>query len=452
MTTERPPSSWSDTEKRLWRAYRRGERLDLRAGDARLDDPSRTADWPADRTVRADALALLLLHGPQPEPGRSCRLDLLGARVTGRLDLTGATVAVPVKLMACGFAERVVLDYAEVTWWNLDGSHLPGLDGEGLRVGLWLGLRNGTVADELWLHDARISGGLDLSGTTLRGSGGFALMGKQMTVDGGLRARGLRAAGELRLSRSRIGGTLDLTGARLSPATGADGAADLEDLRAQRLLLDLDPSSRGTVSLAAAEIGTLVATPGSWPGRCTLDLAGTTFTALEPVADCPPRTRLDWLTRHVAAPSPAVHARVAAAYRQAGQEQAARTVLIRQERLRHRSFGPAGRIWGLLLEAVVGFGYRPARALLWLALLVAAGTAYFGLTGPPRPVNPAGGPTWDPLLYVLDLVVPFLGLGQRTAWDPAHAAKAVALSLTVAGWVLATAVAGGAARVLNRST
>ncbi|MFE5585721.1 hypothetical protein [Kitasatospora sp. NPDC056531] len=390
----------------------------------------------------------LLLQPPPAEPGRLARLDLQGAHISGRLDLTGARIAAPVKLLGCGFAERVLLDYAEVTWWNLNGTHLPGLDAEGLRVDLWLGLRDAVVTHELWLLDARFSGGLDLSGTILRGADGFALMAKQMTVDGGLRAQNLRAEGELRLSRTRIAGTLDLAGARLTQTHG--GAADFEDLHARRVLLDLHPDSTGTLTFTAAELGTLVADPARWPADCTLDLTATAFAGLEPAADCPAPARLAWLAAHVTAPSPAVYARVAAAYRQAGQEQAARDVLIRKERRRHQSLGPAGHAWGLLLEAVVGYGYRPARALLWLLLLLAGGTGYFALTGAPRAVNPTGGPAWDPLLYVMDLVVPFLSLGQRAAWDPSGAAKAAALALTVAGWILATAVAGGAARVLNR--
>ncbi|MER7753138.1 hypothetical protein [Kitasatospora sp. NPDC097643] len=447
--TAHPPPTWTATEQRLWHAYRRGERTDLQTGDPQTDNPAHAATWPAERTVRAEALTHLLLHGPAPEPGHVPRLDLVGARITGRLDLTGATIGVPVKLRSCGFAERVLLDYAEITWWNLDGSHLPGLDGEGLRVGLWLGIRDATLTDDLWLHDARISGGLDLSRTTLLGGADdFALMGKQMTIDGGLRAHGLQAHGELLLSRSRIGGALDLTDARLGQTHG--GAADFEDVHTRRVALRLDPASTGAINLASAEIGTLVADPARWPEQCTLNLTAATFTTLEPTADHPAADRLAWLAAHVVNPSPALYAQVAAAYTRSGQEQAAREVVIHKERLRYQSLGPAGRIWGRLLGITVGYGYRPSRALYWLLLLLAAGTAYFQVTGAPRAVNPGSGPSWDPLLYVIDLVVPFLSLGQRTAWDPAHTAKAIALLLTIAGWILTTAIAGGAARLLNR--
>jgi hypothetical protein len=355
-----------------------------------------------------------------------------------------------VKLMSCAFDERLVVDYAEVTWWNLDSCQMPGFEGEGLQVGLWLGMRNAVVSDELWLHDARLSGGLDLSGTVVEGASGFAVMGKQMIIDGDLRARGLQTRGELRLSRSRIGGTLDLTGARLTATSS--GAADLDAIHARRVELDLHPSCAGRLSLAAATVEVLVADPDIWPAHCNLDLSSASFTTLQPTTNCPPGTRLNWLAQHVIAPSPAIYSQIAAAYRQAGQEQAARHVLIHRERARYRALGKAATVWGLLLNAVVGFGYRPSRALLWVAALTASGTWYFTWTGPPRAVNPGGGPTWDPLLYVLDLLLPFLSLGQRSAWDPTHLAKAVALALTITGWILATAVVGGVTRLLNRDT
>ncbi|MFD0470454.1 hypothetical protein ACFQ0B_20665 [Nonomuraea thailandensis] len=60
------------------------------------------------------------------------------------------------------------------------------------------------------------------------------------------------------------------------------------------------------------------------------------------------------------------------------------------------------------------------------------------------------GPAWDPVLYVLDLIVPVANLGHRTAWDPAGIDKAVSVVLILSGWLLATAVIAGVGRVLNR--
>jgi hypothetical protein len=67
-----------------------------------------------------------------------------------------------------------------------------------------------------------------------------------------------------------------------------------------------------------------------------------------------------------------------------------------------------------------------------------------------RPLKEHEHPTWDPIVYALDLVIPIVDLGQEKAWDPVGVNKAVAMVLVVAGWLLATAVVAGARRLLSR--
>jgi hypothetical protein len=50
----------------------------------------------------------------------------------------------------------------------------------------------------------------------------------------------------------------------------------------------------------------------------------------------------------------------------------------------------------------------------------------------------------------VDLLVPLLDLGHDKVWDPVGADKAVALSVMVVGWVLATTVITDSGRILGR--
>jgi hypothetical protein len=50
----------------------------------------------------------------------------------------------------------------------------------------------------------------------------------------------------------------------------------------------------------------------------------------------------------------------------------------------------------------------------------------------------------------MDLLVPVVDLGQKHAFNPSGAEQWFSYLLTGAGWVLATTVAAGAARVLSR--
>jgi hypothetical protein len=71
---------------------------------------------------------------------------------------------------------------------------------------------------------------------------------------------------------------------------------------------------------------------------------------------------------------------------------------------------------------------------------------------PPRTLRePQERPHFHALIYTLDLMLPIETFGQRSAWDPVGWTCWPAWSLTGAGWLLATALISGVARVLRRS-
>jgi hypothetical protein len=45
----------------------------------------------------------------------------------------------------------------------------------------------------------------------------------------------------------------------------------------------------------------------------------------------------------------------------------------------------SGKIFGLVLDWLVGYGYRPSRAFGWLAVLLVAGSMYFTINQPTPP-------------------------------------------------------------------
>jgi hypothetical protein len=85
-------------EERVWRAFPRGENVDLR--DQGDEDPARGADWGPERTVRASVVRALLLSSPQ-EDGETASLRLAGARLTGVLNLQYSDIDHAVRLSDC---------------------------------------------------------------------------------------------------------------------------------------------------------------------------------------------------------------------------------------------------------------------------------------------------------------------------------------------------------------
>jgi hypothetical protein len=109
-----------------------------------------------------------------------------------------------------------------------------------------------------------------------------------------------------------------------------------------------------------------------------------------------------------------------------------------------------GAFWGALQEIMVGFGYRPGRALVWLTAMLGTATIYFQLSGPLTPINPEEAPTWDPFLYSLDVPVPLISLGHDTVRDPTGWDKTITIILMITGRVLVTTVIAGLGRTLKR--
>ncbi len=87
-------------------------------------------------------------------------------------------------------------------------------------------------------------------------------------------------------------------------------------------------------------------------------------------------------------------------------------MLLARQRRRRETLPPAGRVWGYLQDVTVGYGYRPGRAALWMAVLWAFGAVYFATHRMPAPVDSQAWPQWNPALLALDLLLPVVDLGQ----------------------------------------
>ncbi len=560
-----PPSGWRATEMRMWRAFRDGVTCDLSGAGGRAgrptgaapraagprdpetpdgpDDPDACdalaeggAPWPAARTVRAQAVAELLLDPPPARTGRVGALKLRGARISGRLMLAGATIAPYVQLDDCRFDEdlmlpectagsmrlvRCLIPRLEAARLQITGDlHLPqclvpggirltdatiGTDllinelvvrdgqrprsvaADGLTVGQDVDAELIDVTGEFSLRSARIGGRLNLRGAALRNPGGsYALNAARISVEhtlyltsGYLRGTGgpppprageaapgqqppresrdFTCDGGVRLDDGRFGNAIVINRARFILHGGQQVSlrrVQTPDLRFTPRRPPAVPASEGgggSVSLSGAKVGGLTDAPTSWPQGGT-DLRGFTYDSIASRTDFPLARRIAWL--HDATPeySPEAYERLAAALRADGEDADAREVLLAKQRRRRESLTPAGRVWGWLQDVTVGYGYRPARAALWMAVLWAMGAVYFAVHRTPPPADDGYQPHWNPALYALDLLLPVIDLGQDNAWRETGTAQWVASVLTLLGWILATTAAAGASRMLRRGS
>jgi hypothetical protein len=254
----------TEAEQLVWDAFPDGVCVDLRSGDLAAGSPATGGDWGGDRTIRSEVIRALLLGAREPEHGTTSALRVVGAKISGCLDLVDAEVRFPVHLEDCWFAESPDLQRAKTRHLELSGSFLPGLMANDLRVdghlvltGCIIGRRDATppggdsarqpldrargravsatgisVSGGMFLDDLTangevrvlagyIGGVLDLGGAQLRNDGGLALLAARLTVDGPVFCReGFTADGEVVFRRAHIRGFLELSRARFSNPGG----------------------------------------------------------------------------------------------------------------------------------------------------------------------------------------------------------------------------------------
>jgi hypothetical protein len=217
------PADLSAPERRLWDAYARGDWADLRTGDAAADDLAGALAWGPGRVIRAEVIRALLLGARDGERGAAPAVRLRGARVTGRLDLMGASVTVPLVCESCWFDDEPRLVEAVTRTVRIVHSRLPGLNGTRVRLDGILSLWACQVTGVLRLEQARITGQLTVREAAVSAvpggpAGTTAMSADGLAVTGGVDAVGLIAHGSVSLRTAQVSGSLDLSSARITCA------------------------------------------------------------------------------------------------------------------------------------------------------------------------------------------------------------------------------------------
>lgn len=521
-----------------------------------------------DRAIRAELARFCMLGGEDAPRLHEKGLRLNGAWITGVLDLEGCTLPGDVGLIDCRFEAAPIFRSAEVGTVYLDGSEMPGLVTERVHARGSLYLRAARIDGPVRLAGARIDGEMVLDQARVSAGGGLAIEAPDMETRGDLSLSGAAVHGGIRLQGARIGGFFAATGAAIrhpgavaldldSASVGSDvllGAARIEgratfdgvrvggdvDLDRGRfeapgeVAVNFSRSDvagafflrdgaviEGALNLNDAELGTIVDAEACWPGPGDLMLNRCRYGGFlgAPTAA---EQRLVWLARQD--PSrwgedfwPQPYEQLATVLNQMGHEEDARAVLMVKERLqrrarRLRADGAPLRalllVRDALLFATVGYGRKPLRALVWLAVLWVAGAALYAVVAARDEIRPNGlvqlrSPEWvlcaaevgttvrmqsldsergglrgvgqtqlacylgqpearsfttfSPWIFSLDALIPGLETGQRGSWSPdtrfrlGHFAKLYEYAQTLAGWALGVlAVAGFSGIVKSR--
>lgn len=351
-----------------------------------------------------------------------------------RLEVSGGTISVSGARAAAG----VNLEEARLNS-GADKSFVL----ESAEIGGGLFFRRLHATGEVCVQTSRISGRILLEEARLDNASATALRFSGIHADASLSCAGMRVRGGVKLTGSRCDQGIDLDGAILA----SEHQPALDATAITTTVLSLRPAApiRGEVIFRHARIDLLRDDPTYWPER--LRLEELTYQALDP--RLPARERLGWLARDPDGPQPQPYEQLAALYTRLGQPAEASKVMYARERDQRAAESALNRVWSILQDVTVAYGYHPWRALAWLAALLTVGSILYGLM-PPVPLKPGEAPHFNPVIYTLDLLLPIVDMGQQNAFNPSGAEQWFSYVLITAGWILATTVAAGVARVTSR--
>jgi hypothetical protein len=443
-------------------------------------------------------------------------LRLAGCTLNEELDGRGMTIRSSVELNHGLVAlDRVSLDAAKVgTWLDCTGGHFHSRDGVALSANdirvagdvLCGGARSDFDARRLALPDdeqtkmfvafgevrfawAQVGGQLYFSGGQLRNPKKMALFADSIKVNGRL-AFGPESVveGQICLRRAEVGGQLRFEGEATEPSHEETGTSDgpgvslhLEAANIKRALaIKLKPPAQGIINLINATVGYLKDDETSWTDK-RYALYGLRFGQLggprEQNKDGSWReerasgtswgrdnamlARRAWLRGDRDGYHAQLYDQLAENYARIGHEASRRSILISKQWDRRKSLSirnnwlnTAPWILNLASWALIGYGYRPHRALYWFVALFVISFGYFDYRGHQavKPHEPLlHNPHFSPAIYTLDLLLPVINLGQREYWIARPGIpQDLSTVLIIAGWLLATVFLAGVSGLVRR--
>ncbi len=331
------------------------------------------------------------------------------ARVSGQMRLLGACVSGMVLFSGAQFT-----DIGDTWGVAIEGENFTaagdGLFDKGFRTEGQVSFIGASFGGVLSFRDAHLA--------SIRDNPALYCGGIQV-ARGFYLTHGFHAKGEVRLIGARVGGHLDLVGMA---------------------------KDSGPLTLYHANVATINdGGPENWPDEVLLD--GLTYSAFDPYL--PGKDRLALLRRQRAGYRAQPYEFMAAYYRALGHEEDARTILIEKERVRRIDGRRWDRFVGVMFGTLVGYGYRPMRAVFFSILIQLAAVGFFAVNRPTQ-IRADDHVVYYPALYAADLFVPIVHFGQADSFQSHGFAAVVAFVLPYLGWAFGIAIVAGASRALAR--
>jgi hypothetical protein len=310
------------------------------------------------------------------------------------------------------------------------------LDLSNVEIGGELNMCCGFEADgKVSIVGTKVSGNYTVVGGRFNNPGEIALDAMNATIKGNAylmsfgTSAGFQADGAVQFVTANVGGSLVVNHAIFSGKHGDRHGLFASGVSIKHFLIwqNVDLQNDAQLDLSNGNVGGLVDDEKSWPSAGNLNIEGLSYNFLA-AGSIDRRARLRWLAlQPTFRPQP--YRELAKNLRENGDDAGAIEVLIAEEDARFRNSGRLRKAWSVFLNLTVGYGHKPLRSLMWsLAVILLgrqlvsmgarAGLMHATWPNSPPPSELASYEKLHPLLYSVDVFLPFVNLHQEHYWGP----------------------------------
>ncbi len=403
--------------------------------DNPANDLTQAEKWGPERTVRADIVRWLYADPQAYALMDQSGLGIAGARISGELDFSYLRIDKPITIFQCYIPDGVDASNANLRSLDLRASRTGAVTADVATIDGDLDLQFGRYAT-VSIFRTKITGSLDLSGARVTGSDTDSVSAQEARIgDDAEFDQGFATDGTVDFRLARIGQALSFKDAHFFGA-GANGLdADRAQISGPLYWDGIRHTPRTILDLADTTAQELYDDRESWPAAGKLDVDGFVYNAIIG-GPATAGERLQWLALQPAGYRPRPYRQLAQVLRDEGRDDGAVDVMIAQ-RVAQRRFGHLSapeRAWNLMLEATIGYGYKPLRALWWIGGFVILGALLFGAGYRLRVITPTEAsaydafersgdtprhyPSFNALVYSLENFLPVVDLHQGMFWRP----------------------------------
>jgi hypothetical protein len=286
------------------------------------------------------------------------------------------------------------------------------------------------------------------------------------------------------MRRARVDREINFRGAKFTSTKNQENESKLnaDDVLTHDFILSPEPAPQCHITLHGTVCSTFESNEHLWDTAYGIDLTDFHYDQLKSTDPADngniAAKRLQQFKKIGFQPS--AYDQLATVFRANGNDEQVRLVLFEKQRERYKAASntatgqlakPLIRVWSFAQRVMVGYGYRPTYALIWIAGLLLLGSAIFQFgydqSPPPAaiigdqyhgdsrnhgfiPVNEQDHPWWNPFLFTADLLVPIIDFGSKSRWLLPPPYQWIASLFIAVGWILASSVTAGITRLVRK--